>query len=50
MSTAVGIEVFREFAEMTGVELLEIDETTTLPDFRRRMRENQAYHRLAEGL
>src|SRR6185436_17777979 len=31
MSTAVGIEVFRDFAEMADVELLGIDEDTTPP-------------------
>ncbi|WP_448808688.1 L-arabinose isomerase [Agromyces bauzanensis] len=50
MSTAVGVDVFRDFAEMAKVELLVIDEATTLPDFQREVRWNQAYHRLAQGL
>ncbi|MCT1476929.1 L-arabinose isomerase [Microbacterium sp. p3-SID336] len=50
MSTAVGVEVFRDFAEMVGVELLVIDADTRLPDFQRQVRWNQAYHRLAQGL
>jgi L-arabinose isomerase len=50
MSTAVGVDVFRDFAEMAKVELLVIDESTTLPDFQREVRWNQAYHRLAQGL
>src|SRR5215207_5325169 len=50
MSTAVGIEVFRDFAEMSKTELLIIDEETTLPDFQREVRWNQAYYRLAQGL
>ncbi|MDQ0894810.1 hypothetical protein [Agromyces ramosus] len=31
-------------------ELLVIDEQTTLPDFQREVRWNQAYYRLAQGL
>ncbi|MEV7632390.1 L-arabinose isomerase [Microbacterium sp. NPDC089318] len=50
MSTAVGIEAFRDFAEMAAVELLVIDESTTLPAFQQQVRWNQAYHRLAQGL
>ena len=47
MTTAVGIEVFRDFADITQTELLVIDETTTVPDFQRELRWNQAYYRLA---
>ena len=50
MSTAVGIEVFHDFAEIARTELLVIDKTTTLREFRREVRWNQAYYRLAEGL
>ena len=50
MSTAVGIEVFHDFAEIARTELLVIDETTTLRDFTREVRWNQAYYRLAQGL
>jgi L-arabinose isomerase len=50
MSTAVGIEAFRDFAEMAEIELLVIDEATTLPEFRKQVRWNQAYYRLAQGL
>ena len=50
MSTAVGIEVFHDFAEMARTELLVIDKTTTLRDFTREVRWNQAYYRLAQGL
>jgi L-arabinose isomerase len=42
--------VFRDFAEMSKTELLVIDEHTTLPDFQRELRWNQAYYRLAQGL
>jgi L-arabinose isomerase len=50
MTTAVGVDVFRDFAEIAGVELLVIDEDTTVRDFRRELRENQVYYRLAQGL
>ncbi len=50
MTTAVGIEVFRDFAEIAGIELLEIDEATTVRGFTRELRWNQAYYRLAQGL
>jgi len=50
MSTAVGLEVFEDFAEMTSTELLVIDEHTTLREFTKQVRWNQAYYRLAQGL
>ena len=50
MTTAVGVEVFRDFAEMAGTELLVIDEATTVRDFQRELRWNAAYYRLAQGL
>ncbi|MDR7187345.1 L-arabinose isomerase [Microbacterium sp. BE35] len=50
MSTAVGIEVFRDFAEIARTELVVIDEDTTVRGFRRELRWNQAYYRLAQGL
>ena len=50
MTTAVGIEVFRDFAQIAGIELLEIDEDTTVRGFQRELRWNQAYYRLARGL
>jgi len=43
MSTAVGIEVFHDFAEMARTELFVIDKTTTLRDFFLEVRWNQAY-------
>ena len=39
-----------EFAEMAGVELLVIDDRTTVSDFRNAMRWNHVYYRLPEGL
>jgi L-arabinose isomerase len=50
MSTAVGVEAFRDFADMARTELLVIDENTTVRDFTREVRWNQAYYRLAGGL
>ena len=50
MTTAVGVEVWRDFAEMAQTELLVIDESTTVPGFAREVRWNQAYYRLAQGL
>ncbi|MCR2812430.1 MULTISPECIES: L-arabinose isomerase [Microbacterium] len=50
MSTAVGIEVFRDFAEIAGTELLVIDEDTTVRGFQKELRWNAAYYRLAQGI
>lgn len=50
MSTAVGVDVFRDWAEMAGAELLVIDEHTTLREFHKEVRWNAAYYRLAQGL
>ncbi|HWU58499.1 MAG TPA: L-arabinose isomerase [Microbacteriaceae bacterium] len=49
MSTAVGVEAFQDFAEIARTELLLIDEHTTLRDFEKEVRWNQAYYRLAQG-
>ncbi|NLG20588.1 MAG: hypothetical protein GX555_04035, partial [Actinomycetales bacterium] len=46
---AVGLEVFRDFAEMAKLELVAIDDDTTVRDFHRELRWNQAYFRLAQG-
>ena len=50
LSRAIDIEPMADFAEMAGVEFLHIDETTTVAEFRKELRWNQAYHRLARGL
>ncbi|NYF16976.1 L-arabinose isomerase [Microbacterium sp. AK009] len=50
MTTAVGVEVFRDFAEIARTELVVIDEHTTVRDFQRELRWNQAYYRLAQGI
>jgi L-arabinose isomerase len=49
MTTQVGIEVLTDFADMAGIELLPIDENTTLSSFAKELRWNQAYYRLAQG-
>ena len=50
MTTAVGVDVFRDFAEMAKTELLVIDESTTLAEFQKEVRWNAAYYRLAQGM
>ncbi|MFS0865785.1 L-arabinose isomerase [Microbacterium sp. 179-B 1A2 NHS] len=50
MTTAVGIDVFRDFADIAGTELLVIDDDTTVRGFTKELRWNQAYYRLARGL
>ncbi|MGW2377346.1 L-arabinose isomerase [Kitasatospora sp. NPDC001683] len=50
LSRAVGTEELEDLAEMLGVELLVIDEDTSLRRFTRELRWNQAYYRLAQGL
>jgi L-arabinose isomerase len=50
LSTAVGAEELTDLAEMTRTELLLIDGTTTRGAFADRIRWNQAYYRLAQGL
>ena len=50
MSTAIGIDVWRIFADIARTELLVIDESTTVRGFAAEVRWNQAYYRLAQGL
>ncbi len=50
LTTALGREVLEDFAEMTGTELIAIDADTTPRGFRRELRWNAAYHRLAASL
>jgi L-arabinose isomerase len=50
LSAAVGAEELYDLAEMLGVELLVIDADTTVRQFSREVRWNQAYHRLARAL
>jgi L-arabinose isomerase len=50
ITTAVGVDVFRDWAEIAGAELLVIDDSTTLREFQKEVRWNAAYYRLAQGL
>jgi L-arabinose isomerase len=50
LTTAVGLEVFEDFADIAEVELLRIDADTKLRDFQRELRWNAAYYRLAQKL
>ncbi|MGA5823652.1 L-arabinose isomerase [Kitasatospora sp. NPDC094028] len=50
LSGALGTEELDDLAEMLGVELLVIDDDTSVRQFTRELRWNQAYHRLARGL
>ncbi|GAA2752407.1 L-arabinose isomerase [Amnibacterium kyonggiense] len=50
MTTAVGVDVWEDFAAMTETELLVIDADTTVRGFQREVQWNAAYHRLARGL
>ncbi|MEV0130862.1 L-arabinose isomerase [Dactylosporangium sp. NPDC050688] len=49
LSFAVGTEELQDLADMTGTELLVIDADTTVRQFTKEVRWNQAYHRLARG-
>lgn len=49
LSAAIGTEELTDFAEMIGIELLVIDGDTTIRQFAKELRWNQAYYRLAQG-
>ena len=50
LSTALTAEHVEDLAEMTGTELVLIDDDTTVRGFAKELRWNAAYHRLAQGL
>jgi L-arabinose isomerase len=50
LSSAVGTEELADLADMLGTELLLIDAGTTVREFTKEIRWNQAYYRLAGGL
>jgi L-arabinose isomerase len=50
LSAAVDPETLGDFAAMTGIELLVIDEHTTSGQLAKEIRWNAAYHRLAQAL
>jgi L-arabinose isomerase len=47
---ALKMEALRDLAEIAGVELVVIDEGTTIPQFTNELRWNRAYYHLARGL
>jgi len=49
-SQALTTETIADFAEMVGVELVVIDERTTVPEFKKELRWNHVYYHLARGL
>ncbi len=50
MSTQIGVEVWEMFAQLAGMELLVIDDSTTSRGFADQVRWNQVYYKLADGL
>ena len=50
MTNQVGLEAWEDFARIAGIELLEIDDATTVRGFEEQVRSNAAYYRLAQGL
>jgi L-arabinose isomerase len=50
LTTAVGMDVFEDFAEIARTELLTIDADTTLKQFKKELNWNSAYYKLASGL
>lgn len=49
MSTALGAEVWEDFAAIADVELAMIDQDSSTASFVRELKMNQAYYRLAQG-
>jgi L-arabinose isomerase len=49
-SQALAPEHLEDYAEMAGIELVLIDEATTIRDLKRELRWNEAYYHLARGL
>jgi L-arabinose isomerase len=49
LTTAVSEEVIEDFARIAGVELVEIDNSTTMRGFRKELQWSSAYHRLTEA-
>jgi L-arabinose isomerase len=47
---ALKLEAVRDFAEIAGIELVVIDEGTSIPQFANELRWNRAYYHLARGL
>jgi L-arabinose isomerase len=47
---ALGAEHLEDYATMAGVELVLIDETTSIRQLQKELRWNEAYHHLAKGI
>ncbi len=47
---ALNVEHLRDFAEIAGLEFLVIDETTRIDEFREKLRWNDLYYHLKQGL
>ena len=50
LTTSLDMETLEDFAEIAGLELVRIDETTNARDVKRELRWNQAYYHLSRGL
>ncbi len=50
LTSAFGVELLEDFAEIAGLELLVIDDRTRTSEFKKELRWNQAYYHLARGL
>ena len=50
ISHAVTTEHMEDFAEIAGIELVVIDGSTELRDFKQQLRNNEIYYHLAQGL
>lgn len=50
LTNAIGLDVFRVFAELAATELVVIDNDSTVPGFKNELRWNKAYYHLARGL
>jgi L-arabinose isomerase len=49
MTTAVGMDAWRDLATMAGIELAVIDQDTTVAGFQDALRWNNVYYRVAQG-
>ena len=50
MTNALGVDIFRMFAQMAHTELAVIDKSTDVASFKNELRWNKAYFQLAQGL
>jgi L-arabinose isomerase len=49
-SYSVTSEMLEDFATIAGIELVTIDASTKLSDFKQTLRNNEVYYHLAQGL